>query len=106
MLMKLQNYGFQGTAIDCFASYLKNRKQYVHYNGNSSKIMDVLCGAPQGSILGQLLYILYINYHPNSMKLLKVIMFAEDASAYAHMLVLSDVNNDLKMTGSRLTNSP
>ncbi len=102
MLMKLQNYGIRGTESDWFASYLRNRKQYVHYNGTSSKLMDVLCGVPQGSILGPLLFMLYIHDLPNSLKILKVMMFANDASAYAHMHNLSDltkaVNNDLKIS--------
>ncbi len=54
--------------------------QCVHYNGTSSKLMDVLWGVPQGFILGPLLFILYINDIPNSMKIPKVIVFADDAS--------------------------
>ena len=37
------------------------RKQYVSYQNTMSSYENVLCGVPQGSILGPLLFILYMN---------------------------------------------
>ena len=37
-----------------FKSYLENRSQNVTYNEKRSDIKDVICGVPQGSILGTL----------------------------------------------------
>ena len=39
----------------------RNRKQCVNINGNSSKFSDILCGVPQGSTLGLLLFLIYID---------------------------------------------
>ena len=33
-------------------SYLQNRQQYVNLDGVDSDLANVVCGVPQGSILG------------------------------------------------------
>ena len=56
LLLKLQHYGIRGIALEWFKSYLDNRKQYVTYNGTKSDLQKVICGVPQGSILGPIYY--------------------------------------------------
>ena len=60
---KLYHYGIRGIANKWMCSYLMNRYQYVNINGTDSDYMNMLCGVPQGSILGSILiHTLYKRY--------------------------------------------
>ena len=60
LLSKLENYGFRGVVNDWFKSYLIGTRQYKTVNGYISDSHQTLCGVPQGSVLGPLLFLLYI----------------------------------------------
>ena len=61
ILSKLECYGIVDRELSWFESYLFNRKQYVVVNNGKSERNTVLCGVPQGSVLGPLLFIIAIN---------------------------------------------
>ena len=60
MLNKLNCYGVSDEEFSFFASHLQNRTQCCSINGYQSTLKKVICGVPQGSILGPLLFIIYI----------------------------------------------
>ena len=61
LLCKLKAAGVTGTALKWFQSYLSNRKQRVVLPGVLSDWQTIKAGAPQGSILGPLLFLVFIN---------------------------------------------
>ena len=47
-------FGISGSALDILKSYLDGRTQCVQIAGNVSEYAKVVCGVPQGSVLGPL----------------------------------------------------
>ena len=80
LLQKLKRYEIRGLANDWLCSYLSNRKQYVNYDHNWSKVLEITCGIPHGSNLGLLLFIL--NDIGNALLTSNVLSFANDTTLY------------------------
>ena len=99
LLSKLYHYGIRGKALEWFRSYLSDRQQFVYLNGCKSSLKPILCGVPQGSLLGPLLFLCYINDISHSSHVLSFILFADDSSIlYTHknpITLLNTINNEL-----------
>ena len=91
LLGKLEHYGIRNKTLKLLTSYLQNRKQFVKCGPIESTILTVLCGVPQGSVLGPLLFILFINDIVNC-SLLDPVMYADDAALLISAKTLNKLN--------------
>ena len=86
LLKKLEIYRIRGTALDWFMSYLSNRSMRVKYHGNGKEVYSawqkITHGAPQGSCLGPLLFLIFCNDLNLNLTYLSCIQFADDTTLY------------------------
>ncbi|MES9905404.1 MAG: reverse transcriptase family protein [Sedimenticola sp.] len=81
LLNKLKIYKLSENALKWFNTYLKNRKQKVKIGNSMSEDKTVLCGVPQGSILGPLLFLMFINDLPLYTNV-STDLYADDTTLY------------------------
>ena len=105
LLAKLENYSVRGVINSWFRSYLADRKQNTEVN-NVSETKTTLCGMPQGSVLGPLLFLQYINDIYKSSLLFAFYLFADDTSITLANNILKEleslVNRELGNANERL----
>ena len=99
LLSKLPSYSIRNTELTWFTGYLFSRKKLVNFDKCPSKKESVLCGVPQGSILGILLFICF-NDFPNCFRHAKTIKFADDTVLYfSHTdfhVIENSLNDDME----------
>ena len=63
-------------------NYVTGRKQFTVVNNVSSDIGSVLCGVPQGSVLGPLLFLIYINDILKAVPCDRIKLFVDDTNLF------------------------
>ncbi|CAB3997648.1 Hypothetical predicted protein [Paramuricea clavata] len=107
LLQKMNDqFGIKNVELDWFKSYLTNREQACIVNGAMSSPKTIVCGVPQGSILGPLLFLIYINDLPECLEKTSPHLYADDTqistSAKTIEELTENLNNDLKKVGEWL----
>ena len=82
LLQKLRSFGFGGSLLQWFDSYMTGRHQRVTVLGATSEPLPICSGVPQGSILGPALFLIYVNDLPDVVERSHIAMFADDAKIY------------------------
>ena len=100
----MNHYGIRGVANNLFSSYLSYRSQYVSINGFNSNLEHIHCGAPQGSILGPLLIVIYINDLNCAIRCCWVHHFADDTNLLNYKNSVKTMNIQVNQDLKNLTN--
>lgn len=96
LLDKLYSIGVSQNSLLWFNSYLHNRRQCVHFNGNNSDYAILMKEVPQGSSLGPLLFSIFINDLPKICSNCQVHLYADDAVIYSSSANKSIIENTLQ----------
>jgi len=103
LIEKLPDFGVTGITQDWFTNYLFSRHQRVICGDRLSSREPVLCGVPQGSILGPLLFILYFNDLATVLTKCKIIKYADDTVIFYSHKDLKIIQNVLNEEFSNIT---
>ena len=97
LIIKLKSYGLDDDVISWIRELLSDRVQRVVLDGAVSNEVRVTSGVPQGSVIGQLLFLLFINDIGGTVHS-KLRLFADDAVVYMEIRSSKDrdkLTNDL-----------
>ena len=89
LIHKLQYLGIHHSILNWIEDFLNDRSQMVKYNNCVSSSVEVVCGVPQGSVIGPTSFILFINDLPDVVPS-KLYMFADVTKMYNGMDTVSD----------------
>ena len=104
LIQQFNHYDIRGVANNWFSSYLQNRSQYVSINDFNSNLEYIHCSVPQGSVLGQFLFLIYINDINCAIRYCSVHHFADDTNLLNYNNSVKRMNKKVNQDLKNLTN--
>ena len=99
LIFKLKSVRISETLLELIKSFLANKFQRVVLNGQTTEWLSVKASAPQGSILGPLLFLIYINDLSVDIKSTEK-LFADDTALFSIVhdpnTLANEFNKDLQ----------
>ena len=98
LISKLEYYGIKGKTLKWLKSYLSERKQCISYSdAGKTSMCSIICGIPEGSLLGPLLFLIYVNDLHKASSILKPVMFADDTDLFLSNKDINTLFNDMNV---------
>ena len=101
LLEKMVHLQFSTQSIRWFKSYLTNRTFLVNVEESFSEPGKLVCGVPQGSILGPLLFLLYVNDMPGAVNC-EMLLYADDTCLVFQAKDLDTISDKLNTEFNKL----
>ena len=105
LVKKLELAGLRDEVLEWCISYLTNRYQCTIANNVTSNRMPVVCGVPQGSVLGPLFFLIYINdMLPALENTGKVKLYADDTVIYHSGITVDQIMGESQNSLDKFSN--
>ena len=92
LIRMLKSHGMGNSIINWVEQWLTDRRQRVVVDGEVSSWKSVLCGVPQGSVLGPILLLVYINDLEEEVTG-KILKFPDDNKLFRKVKEIGDKQN-------------
>ena len=98
LILKLRDMGISNTLTAWIKGYLSNRQMCTKFNGFTSDLKPLVCGVPQGSVVGPILFLCYVNdinvTHDTDTR---ITLYADDTVIYCRSNSVLDLQLSLQL---------
>ena len=97
LIKKIEDMGIKGDILNWCINYLSNRFQSTLCNGIKSSENNIVCGVPQGSVLGPLFFLIYINDITKIINEKNIQLYADDTVLFVKGKNENEINESLQI---------